>query len=89
MLASAASDIAVAVIAAVAVIVGAGLGFAGVVYTVRAQRTTRVLERDPNESASMAINEREARMKAEAERDVWKAIALERKDGMPSRDVPE
>ena len=80
MLAADGGDIIVALVACIGVLGGAGFGFAGVVYTVRSQRRTRIVERSGDENASAAMNERERRLRAEAERDVWRDIALSRRD---------
>lgn len=89
MLAADGGDIVVAAIAALGVLGGAGFGFMGVVYTVRGQRTRRIVERDPDENANAALNERERRIKAEVERDVWKQIALDAKHHVDELDELE
>lgn len=89
MLAADGGDIVVALIACIGVLGGAAFGFAGVVYTVRGQRRTRIVERTDDEKASALMSERDRAARAEAERDVWKQIALESRNGPPGVDPPD
>lgn len=86
---SGAAEIAVAAIAGLSTIVGAALALVGVVYTVRRQKKPRIVELDHDTAHRRFIAERERRIQAEAERDVWKQIALDARHGHPGVDPPD
>lgn len=81
LLASAASDIAVATITGLAVVIGAGLGLVGVIYTVRNQKRPRIVDMDPVDSHTTIVALREQVDELTKERDVWKRIALDHHAG--------
>lgn len=79
MVAADAADVLVAGITGLCGVIGAGLGLYGVVYTVRSQKKPKVITTRLDKLHA----EREARVRAEAERDAWRQIALARRDDLP------
>lgn len=79
MLAANGADIIVAGITGVCGVLGAALGLYGVVYAARNQKRPRVVKTQNTE----LHREREARIRAEVERDVWRQIALDAKPDLP------
>lgn len=77
MLAADAGDVVVASISALAVIIGAGFGMYGVIYSTRAQKRPRIVDLEPNQAKTELVACREKCERLRAERNVWKQIALE------------
>lgn len=73
MVAADAADVLVAGITGFCAVIGASLGLYGVVYTARTQKRPKLV----NSRATPLHEEREARIRAEAERDAWKQVALD------------
>lgn len=86
MIAGDAADVASAAIAGFAAIVGAGLAAWAVVTTARLQKRPKVVDLEDDEVRVRLVYERERRIVAETERDVWKQIALDARNGLP--DLP-
>jgi hypothetical protein len=83
ILAGGASEVASAAIAAFGAIVGAGLAAWAVTATARSQKRPKIVDLEDDEMRSRYMTEREARIRAETERDVWKQIALDSRNGLP------
>ena len=86
MIGSGATEVASAAISAVGVMVGAALAAWAVVTTARMQKRPKIVDMEEDELRVMCANERSLRLRAEAERDVWKQIALDARNGLP--DLP-
>lgn len=77
ILGSGTSDVLAALVTALGAVSGAGLALYGVVYAARTQKRPRIVDLDKDQTHIELAAEKERRIQAESERDVWRQVALD------------